>query len=50
MAGTYDTEQQRLFNRIRCNAFREARDDGATFINRQWFADKIHRSTQFVTE
>ena len=50
MAGTYDTEQQRLFNRIRCIAFREARDGGATFINRQWITDKIHRSTRFVTE
>ena len=50
MAGTYDTEQQRLFDRIKCIAFREARDGGATFINRQWIADKIHRSTRFVTE
>jgi hypothetical protein len=50
MAGTYDTEQQSVFDRIRCIAFREARDGGATFINRQWIADKIHRSTRFVTE
>ncbi|CAF1018877.1 unnamed protein product [Didymodactylos carnosus] len=34
----------------KCIAFREARDDGATFITRQWIADKIRRSTRFVTE
>jgi hypothetical protein len=50
MAGTYDSEQQRISDRIKCIAFREARDAGATFINRQWIAEKIHRSTRFVTE
>jgi hypothetical protein len=30
---TYDTEQQRIIDRIKCIAFREAHDDGATFIN-----------------
>jgi hypothetical protein len=50
MAGTYDTEQQRILDRIKCIAFREARDAGATFINRQWIADRIHRTTRFVTE
>ena len=50
MAGTYDSEQQRIFDRIKCIAFREARDGGATFINRQWIAEKIRRSTRFVTE
>lgn len=39
-----------MIDRIKCIAFREARDEGATFINRQWIADKIHRSTRFVTE
>ncbi|CAF4549271.1 unnamed protein product, partial [Rotaria sp. Silwood2] len=50
MAGNYETEQQIMFDRIKCIAFREARDDGATFINRQWMAEKIHRSTRFVAE
>ena len=50
MAGAYDTEQQRMIDRIRCIAFREARDAGATFINRQWVAEKVHRTTRFVTE
>ncbi|CAF4470508.1 unnamed protein product [Rotaria sp. Silwood2] len=31
-------------------AFREARDAGATFINRQWIANKIHRTTRFVSD
>jgi hypothetical protein len=50
MTGTYDTEQQRIFDRIKCIAFHEARDAGATFINRQWIAKKMHRTTLFVTE
>ena len=35
MAGTYDTEQQKIIDRIKCVAFLEAHDGGATFINRQ---------------
>jgi len=35
MAGTYDTKEQRIIDRIKCIAFREARDAAATFINRQ---------------
>ncbi|CAF2418175.1 unnamed protein product [Rotaria sp. Silwood2] len=50
MAGTYDTEEQRIIDRIKCIAFREARDVGATFINRHWVANKVHRSVQFVTD
>ncbi|CAF3799088.1 unnamed protein product [Rotaria sp. Silwood1] len=50
MAGTYDTEEQRIIDRIKCIAFREARDAGATFINRQWVAEKVHRTAQFVTD
>ena len=38
MAGTYDSEKQRVIDRIKCIAFREARDAGATFINRKWIA------------
>ncbi|CAF1307305.1 unnamed protein product [Adineta ricciae] len=50
MAGTYDNEQQRIADRIKCIAFREARDAGAAFITRQWIADKIHRLTRFATQ
>ena len=38
MGGTYDTEQQRMTDRIKCIAFREAHDVGAIFINRQCIA------------
>ena len=42
MAGTYDTEQQRMIDRIKCIAFRQAH-----FINTQWIADG---TTRFVSE
>ncbi len=32
MTSTYDIEEQRVIDRIRCIVFREARDAGATFI------------------
>ena len=50
MTGTYDTEQQRMIDSIKCIAFRDAHDAGAIFINRQWIVDKIHRTTRFVSE
>ncbi|CAF1513325.1 unnamed protein product [Adineta ricciae] len=50
MAGTYDTEEQRIIDRIRCIAFRQAQDAGATFINRNWIAEKIHRPVRFITD
>jgi transposase len=50
MAGTYDTEDQRVIDRIRCIAFREARDAGATFIDRNWIAEKVHRRIRFITD
>ncbi|CAF4614648.1 unnamed protein product, partial [Rotaria sp. Silwood2] len=50
MAGTYDTEEQRIIDRIKCIVFREARDAGAPFTNRHWVAKKVHRSVQFVTD
>ena len=50
MAGTYDTEQQRMIDQIKCIAFLEAHDSGATFINRQWIMKKIHRTTPFVSD
>ena len=49
MADTYDTEQQRMIDRIKCIAFREAHHGGATFTNRQWIAEKIHCTTRFVS-
>jgi hypothetical protein len=50
MAGTYDTEEQRIIDRIKCIAFREARDAGVAFINRPWISDKVHRSIRFVAD
>ena len=50
MAGTYDTEQQRMIDRIKCITFREAHDAGAIFINRQWIANKTRRITRFVSQ
>jgi hypothetical protein len=35
MAGTYDNEQQRVIDRIKCVAFREAIEAGAEFIHRK---------------
>jgi len=49
MAGTYDSEHQRIIDRIKCIAFREARDAGATFIDRNWIANKLGRSTRWVS-
>jgi hypothetical protein len=31
MAGTYDTEEQRIIDRIKCISFRQARHAGAAF-------------------
>src|SRR5215469_13017941 len=50
MAGQYDSEQQRIIDRIKCIAFREARDSGAEFINRNWIAQKLNRSVRWVTD
>ena len=50
MAGAYDTEQQRMIDRIKYITFREARDAAATYINRQWIADRIHRASRFFSE
>jgi hypothetical protein len=43
MAGTYDNEEQRIIDRVKCIAFREARDAGAAFITLDWVAEKVHR-------
>ncbi len=50
MADTYDTEEQRVIDRIRCIAFREGRDAGGTFIDRNWIAEKVHRSIRFIKD
>lgn len=50
MAGTYGTEEQRNIDRIKCIAFREARDADAIFIIWHWVPTKVHRSIQFVTD
>jgi transposase len=50
MAGTYDNEQQRIIDRIKCIAFREAKDAGAEFINRKWIADKLGLLVNWITQ
>ena len=50
MIGTYDTQQQRMVDRIKCIAFHEAHDASKTFINRQWVAVKIYPTARFVSD
>ena len=50
MTQPVDDEIQRFVDRIKCIAFREARDAAATFINRQWIAEKVDRGTRFVSQ
>src|SRR5687768_9776284 len=51
MAGKIgDSEEQRQIDRIMAVAFRQARDSGATFINRKWIAEKLGRSKDWVTD
>lgn len=51
MAGVIgDNEEQRVIDRIRANAYREAMEEGAPFINRKWIAQKLHRSERWVTD
>jgi hypothetical protein len=38
MAGTYDNEQQRVIDRIKCLAFRKTIEAGAEFIDKKWIA------------
>ncbi len=49
MVGTYDTEQQSVLDLIKCIAFREAKDSGATFIDRKWIPKKLG-SFNWVTD
>jgi len=50
MAGTFDSENQHVIDRIMCIAFRQARDAGATFIDRKWIAEKLSRSIRWVSD
>ena len=43
-----DTEEKRFIDRIRTISFKEAKDNGANFITRQWVAERIGRSEEFV--
>lgn len=50
MAGVVgDDEEQRVIDRIRANAYREAMEEGAMFINRKWIAQKLHRTERWFT-
>jgi hypothetical protein len=50
MGGRGDWENEGMIDRIMCIAFRIARDAGATFINRKWIADRLHRHPNWVTD
>ena len=43
-----DSEEKRFVDRIRAIIFREAKEAGAAFIMRQWVAQQIGRSEEFV--
>ncbi len=48
MARTYDTEQQRVINQIKCIAFREKKDSGATFTDRNDCKETWKITRQFI--
>ena len=41
---SFDSEEARLVDRIRATAFFRAKDAGATFITKNWVADRLKRS------
>jgi hypothetical protein len=43
-----DTDEQRFIDRIKCIAFREAKESGAEFITKKWIANKLKRSESWV--
>ena len=43
-----ESEKKRHIDRIRAITFKEAKDNGAEFITREWVADRIERSETFV--
>jgi transposase len=48
MAGTYDNEQKRIIDRIKCITLLEAKGAGAEFINGKWISEKLGRSIAWV--
>lgn len=45
-----DSENRRYVDRIRAITFKEAKDEGALFITRQWVANRLQRSETFVKD
>lgn len=45
-----DSEERRYIDRIRAITFKEAKDEGANFITRQWVANRLERSETFVKD
>ena len=43
-----ESEEKRHIDRIRAITFKEAKDNGAEFITRDWVANRIERSEAFV--
>jgi hypothetical protein len=43
-----DSDKQRFIDRIKCIAFREAKEAGAQFITRKWIANKLRRIEKWV--
>lgn len=46
MTGKDDSEREWVVDRIKYIAFREARDAGASFINRKWIAANLNQPPQ----
>ena len=42
MTCTYDTEEKRIIDKIKCIAFRKAKDAGTEFIHRYWVTNEMH--------
>ncbi len=45
-----DSDDQKFIDRMKCIAFREARDSVAHFIIRKWFAKKLNKSVRSVSD
>ena len=45
-----DNEKRRNIDRIRAITFKEAKDEGAAFITKQWVANRLQRSETFVQD
>ena len=42
MTCTYDTEEKRTIDKIKCIAFRKAKDAGTEFIDQYWLTNEMH--------